>query len=192
MQPGAMIFIDGENLLARFQAMLADGAQTHSHVFHERDSFVWTPKLVQVGNLDVVRVTYYTSQVGADDKLRDLEVKLSELRWSSLVGGTTGQVNARVFKKSAKSQKAASVDINIAIDVLRHCYQKDVGTVMILSGDGDYVPLVEEAMRTGTRVFVAALSSGLNLRLSMISDQFVVLDNCFFRLNSWSNKAGRP
>jgi uncharacterized protein (TIGR00288 family) len=91
-----------------------------------------------------------------------------------------GHLSPRVFKKPSQSQKTASVDINIAIDVLRHCYQKDVEAVCLLTGDGDYVPLVEEAKRTGTRLFVGAFSDGLNDTLRVSCDEFFELDGMFF------------
>ncbi|WP_353889434.1 NYN domain-containing protein [uncultured Paraburkholderia sp.] len=40
-----------------------------------------------------------------------------------------------------------------------------VDEVCILSGDGDYLPAIREAMRRGIRVYVGAFSSGLNSRL---------------------------
>ena len=91
-----------------------------------------------------------------------------------------GHLLPHVFKKPSKSQKTASVDINITIDVLRHCYHKDVEAVCILTGDGDYIPLIEEAMRTGTGLFVGAFSKGLNERLRVVPDEFFDLDQMFF------------
>jgi uncharacterized LabA/DUF88 family protein len=179
MNESVMVFVDGENLLHRYEAMLRDGRQAQSHVAHEPGSYVWTAQITSVGNLQIKRVAYYTNQVGGDDKLNELEAKLVNLIWRPN-SGFSGHVNPRVFKKSSKSHKAASVDINITIDVLRHCHQKDVGAVYIISGDGDYLPLVNEAMRTGTRVFVGALSSGLHPKLRIAADYFIPLDDTFF------------
>jgi len=36
-------------------------------------------------------------------------------------------------------------------------------------------------MRTGTRVFVGALSEGLNQKLRVVPDEFIDLDGMFFR-----------
>jgi uncharacterized LabA/DUF88 family protein len=47
-------------------------------------------------------------------------------------------------------------------------------------GDSDYVPLVQEVMRQGVQVWVAALSSGLSSSLRHAADGFYDLDPVFF------------
>jgi uncharacterized LabA/DUF88 family protein len=127
-----------------------------------------------------MRVGYYTTIVGGTDKLTKLEADLRGVRWASSGNVTDGVLTPRVFKKSRKSQKASSVDINICVDVMRHCYRRDVEAIVIFSGDGDYVPLIEDAMRTGVRVYVAAFSSGCSPAMVIVPDMFISLDPHFF------------
>jgi uncharacterized LabA/DUF88 family protein len=175
-----MFFIDGENLLWRFEAMKKASRVPRIEVIHEPGRFVWTSRVTRLQNLEIVRVSYYTSQVGSDDKLRALQSDIQRLRWSVARTKTTGGMVAHVFKKPAKEQKAASVDINITIDLLRTCYHRHAEAVVLISGDGDYIPLVKEAMRTGTHVIVGALSSGVNTALTSAGDSFWNLDSFFF------------
>jgi uncharacterized LabA/DUF88 family protein len=50
-------------------------------------------------------------------------------------------------------------------------------TLFLLSGDGDYIPLIQEVMRQGKKVVVGALTNGLNPRLKHMADMFVDLDS---------------
>jgi uncharacterized LabA/DUF88 family protein len=184
MTPTTMLFIDGENLLWRFEAMKEAGWLPRIEVIHELGRFVWTPRVTRLQNIEILRVSYYTSQVGSDDTLRALQTDVQRLRWSVAGTNQTGGMVAHVFKKPAKEQKAASVDINITIDLLRTCYHRHAESVVLISGDGDYIPLVKEAMRTGVHVIVGALSSGLNSTLTSAGDSFWNLDSFFFEESS--------
>ena len=178
-----MVFVDGENLRARYEAMLDDGWQPQSSVTHIPGKFVWSPHATDRLGVEILRVTYYTTVVSDYNGIRELEREIVNRYWNqdpSARGGVAGSLTPRVFKKASKSQKTASVDINITIDVLRHCFQKDLGVVYIISGDGDYIPLIQEAMRTGTRVVVGGLSSGLNEEMKIVPDRFILLDLSFF------------
>jgi uncharacterized LabA/DUF88 family protein len=179
-----MLFADGENLLLRYEAMLKKGATPRPQTTHFPGEFVWSAFITKMPHhlqLQFTRVAYYTTHVGSEQTLQQLRTKLKKVEWNTQTNPLFGgHLLPRVFKKPAQSQKTASVDINITIDVLRHCYHKDVEAVYILTGDGDYIPLVEEAMRTGTRLFVGAFSEGLNQTLRVIADEFFNLDDMFF------------
>ena len=45
-----------------------------------------------------------------------------------------------------------------------------------MTGDGDYIPLIQEIMRQGKQVIVGALSNGLNPKLRVVADNFIDLD----------------
>jgi uncharacterized LabA/DUF88 family protein len=53
--------------------------------------------------------------------------------------------------------------------------------LFLLSGDGDYLPLIEEITRSGKQVWVAAFSKGLNSNLRFAADEFFDLDEIFFK-----------
>lgn len=70
---------------------------------------------------------------------------------------------------------------SLTIDALRHTYNDSMDILYFISGDGDYVPLVQEVMRQGKKVIVGALSDGLNPELRRIPDEFIDLDRVFFK-----------
>ena len=66
-------FVDGENLVLRYQDMLKVGHTPKETVVHEPDSFVWSPDVTLWTDMDLVRVIYYTSVVGDSDRVAAVE-----------------------------------------------------------------------------------------------------------------------
>lgn len=174
-----MVLADGENLVFRYQDMIKAGKRPNPNVTHISDVFVWHPNIAAVGNWSVVRVNYYTSAVAADDRIAELEQRVSKMVVHRNREPDT-QICPRIFKKEAKSKKTKIVDISICIDALRHSYHGHVDAILLLSGDADYLPLVKEIMRNGTQVWVAALSDGLSPKIPSAADRFIDLDQWFF------------
>lgn len=71
----------------------------------------------------------------------------------------------RVFQNG---QVKADWDMGIAIEAIERCEQAD--TVVLVSGDGDFVPLVKHLKRAGKRVEVAAFGDGLAVDLASAAD----------------------
>jgi uncharacterized LabA/DUF88 family protein len=80
-----------------------------------------------------------------------------------------------------KRDKTKKVDITLTIDALRHAYARHIDIAFILSGDGDYLPVIRECMRTGVKVWIGAFSQGTDARLLTVSDKFIELDGAFFQ-----------
>lgn len=180
--PRSMIFADGENLVARYENMVKNGARPKESVVYEPGSYVWHERISKFLLLDIVRVSYYTSIVGDTDKVLKIKKCISKIIYSFHDGAHAGraQIVPCVFKKESKNQKTRNVDINIIIDVMRASYLSDITNIFLLSGDGDYLPLIEEVMRHGKIVTVAAFSSGLNSSIPNVVDEFRCLDDFFF------------
>ena len=70
----------------------------------------------------------------------------------------------------------------MTLDILTNVYQNNLDTVYIVSGDGDFIPLIKECIRFGKHVHVAALSSGLSPELRYEADQFLLLDNMYTQI----------
>ncbi len=73
--------------------------------------------------------------------------------------------------------------------MLRYSQNPQIDVLLLLSGDGDYVPLIEEASRNGKQVWVAAFSDGLNSRIPLIVDEFIDLDEIFFKKKAKTAKS---
>ena len=178
LHPKSIIFIDGENIVQRFQSMVAEGKNPKNDVTHQEDEILWHPQISKVTGCHIKRVGYYTTKSGENNAILELSNQISDIRFDHPVG--FGTLNPHVFHKARRGQKTKSVDINIVTDLLRHTYNQSVEHIFLLSGDGDYIPTISECMRQGIHVSVGAFSSGLNPNLQSTVDEFFDLDGMFF------------
>ncbi|MEJ1463347.1 MAG: NYN domain-containing protein [Candidatus Sedimenticola sp. (ex Thyasira tokunagai)] len=186
-----MVFVDGENLVQRFQAMVSEGygLREDARIAHEKDIYVWSPHLTVKPGLNlVVRANYYTYAFGDETRVQEIKDELKKLQSGQYrdpriqwVGGAPlNNLYPVVFKKE-RSKKAKGVDIQLTVDILSNVYKDNLDSIYLVSGDGDYKPVLEEAIRHGKHVYVAALSSGLNIELRNCADQFIDLDQRYFK-----------
>jgi len=165
-----MMFIDGENLAIRYKACLGVDAPV-SHVQYIPDVMVWSPHATRIrGPQDFIRRYYYTSALGADDYRNDIEEQLKKL----------GIEAPRVFPRN-KDGRSKGVDITLATDMLTHAHRKNFDIAILITGDGDYVPLVEAVKREGCRVVLWALERGLSPALKKAADHYWDIGELFFR-----------
>ena len=143
-----MTFVDGENLTFRAQEVLSNSNITpiDGH-YWMKDRFIWQPgqrgiNIINQGSnrldLSAVRAYYYTSLVGDDPALEQVRSKLWDLGFTP-----------RVFKKHKQTEKAKGVDISLTKDMLSHAFNNHYDVGVLIAGDGDYVPLVEEVKHLG-------------------------------------------
>ena len=185
MQPRSMLFVDGENLTMRYQDILSSGRKPRRGVKHLQDTYVWNPRMTHgsYGGLpNVVRVYYYATVTGDQEKIEEIRLRLSGMSYASLSSGEmhSAQLVPVVFKKPKKSQKTRNVDIQIVIDVMRFSFGGAVDRIYLASGDGDYLPLINDVMRRGTQLELLAFNSGLNPALSSAVDRVHPLEDIFF------------
>lgn len=173
-----MVLADGENLVCRFQELAATRNPLQD-VIHIPGVFVWRPSLAITIAWSPVRVNYYTSMVASDEKIAEIEGRISTTSVARYREASI-QICPRIFKKESRSRKTKLVDMSICIDALRHSYHGHVEAILLLSGDGDYLPLIREVMRNGTEMWLGAFSSGLDPKLSTAVDRFIDLDQQFF------------
>src|SRR5689334_6309925 len=143
-----MMFVDGENLTFRAQEVLsANGVVPTEGPFWNKDRFIWQPALQGVHVINqgrnyletlAVRSYYYTSLTGDADSLNQVRSKLWDLGFTP-----------RVFKKHKQTEKAKGVDITLTKDMLLHAVNNHYDVAVLVAGDGDYVPLVDEVKHLG-------------------------------------------
>lgn len=182
-----MMFVDGENLTIRAQKVAAQGNVPLTEGPHfRRDVFFWLPGILATQRLtsggqvalqpQAVRSFYYTSAVGDDVLLQDVRERLWDI-------GFTPQV----FKRGPGDRRAKAVDISLARDMLSNAFLGNFEAAVLVAGDGDYVPIVQEVQRLGKVVYVLFLrAEGLSNELRLASDLTFVLDELIAA--KWQNK----
>jgi uncharacterized protein (TIGR00288 family) len=70
--------------------------------------------------------------------------------------------------------KKADWDVGIAVDAIR--IAPNVDALVLASGDGDFIPLVEYLKNQGKRVEIIAFGKTTSSRLKEVADEFIDLD----------------
>lgn len=71
--------------------------------------------------------------------------------------------------------KKADWDVGIVIDAIRTAASLDV--IVLASGDGDFIPLVEYLKNQGKRVEILSFGRTTSLKLKEAADEFIDLDS---------------
>lgn len=83
------------------------------------------------------------------------------------------ETRVRPLKEFYGGQKKADWDVGLVIDAVRTC--DNVDTIVLCSGDGDFVPLVEYLKGRGKRVEVMAFQKTTSSELMRVADEFIDL-----------------
>ena len=135
-----MIFIDGENVVARYQEMIKRGWKSRRDTRHMKDVYVWRKGCI-VTHGEVLRINYYTYIVADDHGVQNTINEIKSLL-SGLGGPSGNTLYPVVFKKEKKTAKGKGVDIQLTVDVLNHTFLDNLDIVHLVSGDGDYLPVL--------------------------------------------------
>jgi len=186
-----MLFVDGENLTLQGQKLAKDAGLTlEPGQYWQKDVFLWAPGPSPVSTIFMIgypgamhlgfpleqraiRSHFYTTLVGNDETQRGVEERLRALDFEP-----------RVFSKV--SGKSKGVDITLAADMLGHAYRANYDLAVLVAGDRDYLPLVQEVKRLGRIACVfyfAAPGAGLSDELRLAADHFGPLHE--FILENW-------
>ncbi len=84
------------------------------------------------------------------------------------------ETRVKPLKEFYGGQKKADWDVGIVIDAIRTAPNVDV--VVLVSGDGDFVPLVEYLRNKGKRVELMAFGKTTSSELKEKADEFINLD----------------
>ena len=197
MNPRWMLFVDGENFTIRSQKRAKE--LKHDDLgplacVYERNVCFWPKGWVPAGFsppfLDshqnrADRSYYYTSAPG--DKVEPVREKLRDFGFQP-----------RVFHKSKQEEHAKGVDVTLTKDMLVHAFNRNYDIAVLVSGDADFVPVVEELQRMGRIVLVSFFQQkkcGMSDALRLASDRFVPFDlvgkdaTCPFKLTHYEPKS---
>jgi uncharacterized LabA/DUF88 family protein len=183
-----MLFVDGENLTIRAQKLAQkNNVSLTEGGYYRKDVFIWLPKLdARISLVDhapipiqrnAIRAYYYTSMVGDEVQIASVRRALWDLGF-----------NPEVFKKDKKSTRTKGVDITLAKDFLSNAFLNNYDVAILVAGDGDYVPMVNEVKRQGKVVYVMFFfdnEAGLSPSLRLASDECFKLDDFF--LDKWKS-----
>lgn len=197
-----LIFVDGENLVFRYQEMIAAGRKPAPGNIHIPDCFIWNQSVLNDHLWNLKRVAYHTSVIGDDNKVREVRTQIAATTFScriDVLGEScqhsttrTGQIVPFVRKKASKSKKESICDVGLAVDIMRACYRDHADIIWLFSGDGDFLSLISEIIHSGKVSYVSAFSSGLCEEIPFVVDEFIPLDKHFFVDDTEASVSEKP
>ncbi len=147
------IFIDTQNLY-----------HSGKNLYKSKVNFGQIVKDVLAGRELIRAVAYVITTESGDEK--------SFFEALSKVGIETKTKNLQIFSSGAKK---ADWDVGMAVDAIKLAPKLD--TVILLTGDGDFVPLVEYLkVNEGCQVEVVSFGKSSSARLIEVADDFLDLD----------------
>ena len=153
------VFIDGNNL---------NHAANKSGLDIDFERFTTT--LSEIGDQSIQEVTfnYYTGECANNNyRQKTIISELNKLEYTVRV--------LPVIYKDDQSMKTCGDDIAIATDMMKYVNRGD--QVILVTGDGDFVPVIEEIQQRGAQVIVVSNSQMINHKLKAIADKFVTLES---------------
>ena len=89
-------------------------------------------------------------------------ISLEKKKWYEELSNRSGYVIKASFDKIASSGAIEKkVDINIAVDIISFAYEDIYDTAVLVSGDGDFVPIVKKVKEMGKNVEIWAFRYSL-------------------------------
>ena len=104
----------------------------------------------------------------------DVNVSMESQRFVEPFLGNGFKVITKPLKRFSDGTVKANVDIELAIDLLTMSDRLDIAC--IVSGDGDFQPLVEAVQSRGVRVEVASVGNAIASHLRKAADEYINLD----------------
>jgi uncharacterized LabA/DUF88 family protein len=160
------IFIDGSNLYNGMRENLRSTRVNLSELIKQL-----------IRGRDLVRCYYYNAPLtdDYDEDLRDGQQRFFEsLRRIPFVTVRLGRLHRR--PDGALVEKG--IDVAIAVEALSLAHRGGYDTCLLVSGDGDYVELVEAIKRLGQHVEIAMFKNQSAGVLLEHADVFRPLDEC--------------
>lgn len=118
------------------------------------------------GNRRLVRAQAYcpTSPQPGDDQM-----------FLQVVKGLGYRITTKDYKTFSSGAKKADLDLDLCMDVVRIVDGRAIDCVVLVSGDGDFIPMLDYCSDHGVRVEVAAFDESMSATLRQSCDLFINL-----------------
>ena len=93
----------------------------------------------------------------------------------SAVKGLGYRITTKNYKTFSSGAKKADLDLDLCMDIVRLVDAKALDTVVLVSGDSDFLPLLDYCADHGVRVEVAAFDDAAAMILRQSCDLFINL-----------------
>ncbi len=99
----------------------------------------------------------------------------AEQSFLNAVKGMGYRITTKNYKTFSNGAKKADLDLDLCMDIVRLVEAKAVDTIVLVSGDSDFLPLLDFCYDHGVRVEVAAFDDAASMILRQSCDLFINL-----------------
>ncbi len=121
------------------------------------------------------------------NRKKEQEALFSKIRSVRGTHVRLGRLVGSENKKGPRRQK--EVDILLAVDMLEHATRQNMSAVTLITGDGDFKPLVEAIVRLGLNITIAGFPQHTSQELAEAADFYkpITISDCY----RWSTESLR-
>ncbi len=161
-----MVFIDGSNLYHGMHDSLGN-------INIDYEKFI----LRLVGDRYLVRAYYYTPVINRDEAEEQYH---SQHRFLTYLNDIPYfQVKFGKLVRQGENLVEKSIDVKLAVDMVRYADLDYYDIAVLISGDGDFVPAVDAVKEAGKQVECAFFPQETSIILKQSADIFIELDKNF-------------
>lgn len=153
-----MVFVDLQNIERKMQSFFSAGIIGAKVDYEELVTKI-------VGDRELVAAYVFDSCCESDPKYK-LMIALQRAGFRAVI---------RKFDKNQTEQK--EVDVALATRLLSGAYTDQYDTAIVVSGDRDFIPAIEEVQSLGKKVETAAFSGCASYSMEYVPDVFTRLDD---------------
>lgn len=170
MSKKVMIFIDGSNM---YHNMMANFRK--ASIDYNKLSLKLTGE-----NRELIRTYYYNCPL---DQNKDVLAYKAQQRFLSNLYRTTDlEVKlGRLQRKSDGTTTEKGVDVKLAVDMLVKAYRNHYDVAILISGDGDFAQVVQEAKDQAKHVELAVFPNQRCYILRQVADRAIELTADFMK-----------
>ena len=180
IQDRVMIFIDGSNIYHSIKSIFGRT---------DLDFARFCRKLY--GRRKLIRIYYYNAKVGIKEepeRYRHQQTFLTTIQQIPYLELRLGRLVYTNWPSTPPSEKG--IDVQLATDMLVHCFRNNYDVCMMVGGDNDFVGALQAIKDNGRQVEVALLGRGSSsLQLRRVADKVITL-NSRFLMDCWKSDSG--
>jgi len=180
-----MIFIDGGYLRETLRDITGDDEWNIEKLIENvHGEFDLYEALIIGGGLSIsnhLRTYYYDANYSKDDhNFEEIKIEYESNRsyFKSLMEADFVEVKLGQLIKTGKRNRQKGVDALIAIDMLTKAYMNHYDVAILVSGDGDLLPLVKTVKDiTGKQVYGVIFERRYSEDMKRAFDKYLILNN---------------
>ncbi|TET70320.1 MAG: NYN domain-containing protein [Candidatus Aminicenantes bacterium] len=162
------IFIDGSNLYHGLKNNIGN-ANIDFEIFCQH----------LVGSRHLTRVYYYNAPKIAQENPKGYKQQQSFFNRIKQVPFLELKLGRLVIRNNIPIEKG--VDVLMTVDMIRYARNNAYDTAILVSGDGDFAPVLEFLKDFGKHIENAYFSKGRSINLSNHADRFINLDKLLWK-----------